>query len=761
MLFIAPDSARIYVNSSVTKQTRGGFAVGGLSDQTKGTASNFLFLTPENYFIGHQAGNSTTTGQFNSFIGYEAGLSNTEGKSGTFIGYRAGLNNTIGAYNTFIGNYAGANNTTGFNNIFIGDSAGIRNNNGYRNIFLGNLSGKENISGEDNVAIGTLAGQSNTTGARNIFMGSQAGFSNTTGRLNIFIGVVSGVQNTTGERNIFIGQGSGYSNQTASYNVFIGDRSGSSNTTGESNVFMGWWSGANNKTGHGNVYIGERTGFYNLEGSGNVFIGRNAGTYEKGSNRLYISNSNSTSPLIYGEFDTRKTVVNGSVKISEVLQLKPQSSSPGNPEAGDVYYDANSNTIKFFNGTNWMELNASPSASAPFVKTVAVLEEFLMPQSCRVDYTISSIGSSAIIESGIYYHTVPFFEADIGEKVIYPTLDIGDLSFDLIDLIPSTVYYVRSFAVNNDGVALGNMISFTTPAITAPILSTSPVIDITQTSATAGGIVTKTGGHEVTARGICWSTNPEPSISDNVIAAGDGLGEFTSPITGLTPETTYYVRVYATNSIGTAYGNEVVFETAPSVTTVTDIDDNIYNIVQIGTQTWMKENLKTTRYSDGSEVVNITDNVTWDEQTEGAYCWYNNDEATHKDNYGALYNFYAVTDSRNLCPIGWHVATYTEWSSLSNYLGGSTISGSKLKEEGTIHWQAPNTDADNSSGFTALPGGYRYGEFLSMGIEGNWWTSTQNSVSNASLMYLYFDNSILVYYVDGKFIGASVRCIMD
>ena len=138
-----------------------------------------------------------------------------------------------------------------------------------------------------------------------------------------------------------------------------------------------------------------------------------------------------------------------------------------------------------------------------------------------------------------------------------------------------------------------------------------------------------------------------------------------------------------------------------AVTTVIDVENNVYNTVIIGTQTWMQENLKTTKYRNGTAIPNITDDTAWTTQTTGAYCWYNNDIA-NKTNYGAFYNYYTVVDSRNLCPTGWHVPTDAEWTILTTYLGGASIAGIKMKA--TTFWASSNTGTVNSSGFTAFPG---------------------------------------------------------
>jgi uncharacterized protein (TIGR02145 family) len=205
---------------------------------------------------------------------------------------------------------------------------------------------------------------------------------------------------------------------------------------------------------------------------------------------------------------------------------------------------------------------------------------------------------------------------------------------------------------------------------------------------------------------------------------------------------------------------------------VTDVDGNSYNAVVIGTQTWMAENLKATKYNDGTAIPNVTDNTAWGALTTGAYCDYSN-TPSNSTIYGRLYIWYSVDNNsatkvasnggKNVCPTGWHVPTNSEWSSLTTYLGGESVAGGKLKEIGTAHWLSPNTGATNETGFTALPGGYRYGNgaFSYIGTGGNWWSSTESSTSDAWLRYLRYYFSNVYGYPINKQDGFSVRCLKD
>lgn len=491
-------------------------------------------------------------------------------------------------------------------------------------------------------------------------------------------------------------------------------------------------------------------------------------------------------------------------------------------------------------------------------------------------------------------------------------------------------------------------------------ITTTAVSNITGNTALSGGNVISDGGAKITARGVCWSTLPNPTIADNKTIDGVGIGGFTSNISGLNSGATYYIRAYATNSNGTAYGNEIIiiqpdpvawfpfdgntndstgngnngvnysaisttdrfgnankayyfngngstyikipqiswnsigygdfsisvwakpedfgnhrmilndnttdnfqlnfnagggtiqmylnhdysnynsnnynfipsewyfitvtrnngikkyyingqeygsfnqntsiaissyleiggrsngsqhpfigsidelkiYRRALNTTEITsnylygkvlDIDGNVYDTIHIGTQVWLKQNLKTTHYNNGTAIAYPgTDNTAWQNNITGSYAWYNNDEATYKNTYGALYNWYAV-NTGNLCPTGWHVPTDAEWLTLTSYLGGDGISGGKLKETGLTHWISPNNYATNSSGFTALPGGKRSasGTYGFIGEGGFWWSSTED--------YSVFSWGIVIYNNSGdaprvslgKPSGLSVRCLKD
>jgi uncharacterized protein (TIGR02145 family) len=232
-----------------------------------------------------------------------------------------------------------------------------------------------------------------------------------------------------------------------------------------------------------------------------------------------------------------------------------------------------------------------------------------------------------------------------------------------------------------------------------------------------------------------------------------------------------------TNSGTDAYNiadiDSITFDVTTETSTVTDIDGNVYQTVKIGTQWWMAENLKVTHYRNGEAIPNVTDSTEWESLATGAWCSYNN-EAGNIATYGLLYNWYTVDDNRNIAPDGWHVPTDEEWKMLEIHLGMSqseadttdwrgTDEGGKLKEDGTTHWNNPNTGATNESGFLALPGGYCVitGTFANIGDLAYFWPSTENISNRAWHRVLGYNNSVVYRETSYKRHGFSVRCVRD
>jgi uncharacterized protein (TIGR02145 family) len=496
--------------------------------------------------------------------------------------------------------------------------------------------------------------------------------------------------------------------------------------------------------------------------------------------------------------------------------------------------------------------------------------------------TVISDGGSAITARGVCWSTAP--NPTTANNTTSNGTGTGSFASSLVGLQPNTIYYVRAYATNAVTTVYGNEVQFTTTN-GIPVLSTTAASAITATTASSGGSISSDGGAAITARGVCWSTSPNPTTADNTTNNGTGTGSFASSLVGLQPNTTYYVRAYATNGITTAYGNQVQFTAAggagnitalvcssstnngtlaagasasgvsssvpytggnggthngQSVTStgVTGLTATLpagsfangsgsltytitgtpsgagtanfalnvggqsctlsravdsagggivsnpgagvtfggytYATVVLGNgQEWMAENLRTTTYANGDPIPNVSDNTAWTQLTTGAWAHYDNN-ASYENPYGKLYNWYAVSDPRNVCPTNWHVPTDAEWNTLVGYLdptydpnangSQSVTAGGKMKSTGTQYWIAPNTGATNESGFSGLPGGNRdhyNGNFPGLGGFGNWWSASESGAEYAWSRLLLNGIAGVFRYNDYKRYGFSVRCLRD
>ncbi len=360
----------------------------------------------------------------------------------------------------------------------------------------------------------------------------------------------------------------------------------------------------------------------------------------------------------------------------------------------------------------------------------------------------------------------------------------GEFSAEISDLSADTDYLVRAFAINATGTSYGDEQSFTTATeqqITVPTVITTSVTAIATNSAQGAGEVTASGNAEISDRGLCWATHDQPTTADTCATAGSGVGEFSIEMAPLEPDAAYFARAYATNSEGTAYGESVGFHTEVGVVscgTVTDIEGTTYEAVQIGSQCWMAENLRTSTYRDGSTIENITDDLAWGPSSSGAWAYYNND-ASNAEPYGMIYNWYAVSDPRGLCPDGWTVPSDEDWKTLELALGMSqsevdatghrggddnTNPGGSLKSTGTEHWLEPNEGATNTTGFSAYPGGDRNPGpdepgFWSMSYSAYFWTATELGNDHAWMRGLSYAQTSIDRATPAKNWGFSVRCV--
>lgn len=407
-----------------------------------------------------------------------------------------------------------------------------------------------------------------------------------------------------------------------------------------------------------------------------------------------------------------------------------------------------------------LDLPPSPVNPVPFNSS--------MPVTSSINFTW---GVTGYTNQTLTYNV--YFSSNINE--LYSTTkliatSIGNSYFlkNFSSQLPENRYYWQVEVVNQNGMkTLGPVWSFDVGNYPfKPSVGTINPSSVNNNSASVGGIIHNNGGSPVLQKGVCYSTTPNPTLSNNFTNNGSGDNLFTTTLSNLQQGTTYYVRAYATNSKGTGYGEEYNFTTTGS--------SSGNNTVTIGTQIWQAKNLDVSTYSDGTPIPQITDPTAWANATTGAWCYYNNDPANGTI-YGKLYNWYAVagiydTASANnpalrkkLAPIGWHISTSNEWQTLFNSLGGQLIAGGKLKEIGTNHWLNPNTGATNSSNFTALPSGRRQlnGNYQLIGNQGEWWTDYETSVNSGYAFYIVYNDIIVNISNPAKKMGLSVRCVKD
>jgi uncharacterized protein (TIGR02145 family) len=377
---------------------------------------------------------------------------------------------------------------------------------------------------------------------------------------------------------------------------------------------------------------------------------------------------------------------------------------------------------------------------------------------------ISDDGNSGITKRGIAWamHTAP----TVADSITNDGAGPGSYTTTLSNLNANTTYYLRAYATNASGTAYGNEVSVKT-LNGVPTISTTAISDVQPLSAKTGGNVINDGGATISERGIVYSTTADPTITaGNKIQSGTGTGTFNVTLSPLASQQTYYVRAYAINSYGTAYGNQVQFNAA-SANTVTDVEGNVYSYVTLCGKSWMASNLKVTKYRNGDAIVNGTTGFDWNANAHpspgqiGAYAFPNYD-ASKKDSFGLYYNAPAVVDARGICPTGWHVPTDAEWQAIEICQGMSQADANGYTCRGNI---AAKFLQNGSSGLNIRlagdvspnsTGSPTYENFNQQGV---YWASDE---AYGDLIIRGFNvcDMTSIYRLTGSK-GFSIRCVKD
>ena len=389
--------------------------------------------------------------------------------------------------------------------------------------------------------------------------------------------------------------------------------------------------------------------------------------------------------------------------------------------------------------------------------------------SARVAGSISDLGSGSDDHGHCWSKNPEPTTSDFKTSFGAPTT--GAFASEMTSLEMGIEYFVRIYVIQGKEIVYGTVKSFTTIS-GIPKLTTSEVLIKTYKSVVSGGEVSIDIDEEVTARGVCWNIDGDPTLEDDFTSDSLGIGSFVSMLDNLEKNTKYYLRAYATSSYGTGYGNEVEFEIeiAPGEDMTDSRNGKVYKTAQIGSQLWMAENLNYGTVIHDS--VDATDNAI-DEMY-----YYNNSDSLGNI-YGGLYlwdemmQYTTTVSTQGVCPDGWHLSSDEEWMKMESFLGmadstviktswrGTDDEGDKLKEVGTEHWRS-NPDGNNESGFTALPGGrYKEGVFEELGDLASYCISSSQSSAGAWYRGLIGTSGKIGRNHPYRDQGRSVRCIKD
>lgn len=401
-----------------------------------------------------------------------------------------------------------------------------------------------------------------------------------------------------------------------------------------------------------------------------------------------------------------------------------------------------------------------PAITPPVVTTEEPANITL--SSATLSGTVETSQSDLISVKGICWSKNPTPELFNLSSRTQEGAGAGSFTSELTNLSVSK-YYARAYAIMQDQIFYGNEVILDIPALTPTIITARKTTNINSVEVETS--VSYAHSAPITEKGICWSTTSNsPTINTGTKVTNTGTSLTFSNVLEIESWKAYYIRGYVITALGIFYGDPIEAISIPPVSLgeVTDIEGNAYVTTTIGSKVWMAENLRVTKYTDGTSISAASSQDQFKTANTGTYIPYDND-AGNLDKFGYLYNGYTLINEKKVCMTGWHVATLSDWNNLANSLGGMETAGGRMKAMSTL-WSSPNTAADNASGFSALPGGSycsvclsNTGTFADKGTDAYFWTSSVSS-------FYYVTNnlaSMRTKNTGNLNDGMSIRCVKD